>query len=61
MHVIRVFSAGIFAISPSAPFGDFKKKPLWVSGDLYEDPLEKTRITYSYSLARREFESPGKF
>ena len=47
MHVIRVFSAGIFARSPSAPLG-ISKKPLWASGDLGEDPLEKTRITYIY-------------
>ena len=58
MHVIRVFSAGIFARSPSALSGILKtprarwralgvfKIPSGLSGDLSEDPLEKTRITY---------------
>ena len=61
IHVIRIFSAGIFARSPSALSGILKtprarcgpsgralgvfKIPSGLRGDLGEDPLEKTRIT----------------
>ena len=57
MHVIRVFFFGDLCQIPLSPIGDLKNpsgiadprgfsNPLWASGDLGEDPLEKTRITY---------------
>ena len=70
IHVIRVFSAGIFARSPSALSGILKtprarwralgvfKIPSGLRGDLGEDPLEKTRITYVYShIPMEEYEN----
>ena len=44
---------------PACPRGF--SNPLWASGDLGEDSLEKTRITYIYSRSRREYESEGIF
>ena len=57
MQVIRVLFFGDLRQIPLSPIGDLKNpsgmagplgfsNPLWASGDLGEDPLEKTRITY---------------
>ena len=56
MQVIRVLFFGDLRRMPLSPIGDLKNpsgmagprgfsNPLWASGDLGEDPLEKTRIT----------------
>ena len=54
------FLRGYLRQIPLSPIGDLKNpsgtlagprgfsNPLWASGDLGEDPLEKNRITYSY-------------
>ena len=67
MHVILIFSTGIFARSPSALSGIWKtprarwralgvfKIPSGLLGDLGEDPLEKTRITYIYFYGESKF------
>ena len=63
MHKIRVFCRESSPTIPSARRGflktlghhampsEFLKSP-WASGDLREDPLQKTRISYTYFFSR---------